>query len=119
MDDWAISWITSVDSVSWKERGEPLLEATAGTIYSKFIWFPRVLHDDEGVLIYAQCMDENDVQTLGLFRAKTSFTRGKYYSETIDLGMGATIESIETVTPWSYSGGDVRLYVRWADAPGI
>ncbi len=118
MDDWGISWITSLDGASWEERGEPFLEATADTIYSKYIWFPRVLRDDEGYLIYALCLDDNDVQTLGLFRATISFIRGQYLLDTIDLTIETTIESIDMMAEWSSPGGDVRLWVRWTDTLG-
>ena len=111
---WSIGWITSrTGGYGWRSEG-PFIEPTPGTIYSRSIWFPRVVNMGDHYLIYAQCIGDDGNGTIGLFMATPERMTGYFTSRVIDAGTDVKLDRL--VMEYDYVlGHSWELHVRWGD----
>lgn len=111
---WSIGWITSrTGGYGWRSEG-PFIEPTPGTIYSRSIWFPRVVNMGDHYLIYAQCIDDDGNGTIGLFMATPERMNGHFTSRVIDAGTVVKLDRL-VMESEHVLGHSWELYVRWGD----
>jgi predicted GH43/DUF377 family glycosyl hydrolase len=105
---------TSSDGLNWTDSGKPVVSPKAGTFYSDEVTDPIVI--DEGDYYTMFFRGENGYLNFnfGAFKVKPLKVNGSYVSRQFDAGGVVRLDNViwDSEVP---SGGDLNLYLRWAN----
>ena len=113
-NSWKVGWLSSIDGVDWEDSGSQVLSPVLGTIYSKHLMYPRVSDTTEGYMMFVECMDINDLRTIGAFKVERKKMDGRFTSQEFDAGGIVTFNSLNWTADVP-SGGSLSIQARWGD----